>query len=143
MTEPTVTLKPCPFCGSSNLEVCAAVHVAPCRIVCHIDGGDRTVEAIAAWNHRTASAPAGEVVAYKITDADGGYWFTDKPENPDLFDCEITQVPLYAHPPAPADLVEALRWIAGMTDIEADFDGFQAREKARAALAKHVKEPHP
>ena len=51
--------------------------------------------------HRTASAPAGEVVAYKITDADGGYWFTDKPESPDAFDCEITQVPLYAHPPAP------------------------------------------
>ena len=53
--------------------------------------------------HRIAhSAPAGEVVAYKITDADGGYWFTDKPENPDLFDCQITQTPLYAHPP-PAD----------------------------------------
>jgi hypothetical protein len=29
---------------------------------------------------------------------------------------------------------EALRRIAGMTDIEADFDGFEARETARKAL---------
>jgi hypothetical protein len=34
------------------------------------------------------------------------------------------------------ELVEALRWIAEMTDIEADFDGFEAREIAIAALAR-------
>jgi hypothetical protein len=31
-------------------------------------------------------------------------------------------------------LREVLRWIAEMTDVEADFDGFAARTKARQAL---------
>jgi hypothetical protein len=35
-----------------------------------------------------------------------------------------------------AELVEALRKIADMTDIEADFDGFEARQIATDALAK-------
>jgi hypothetical protein len=37
---------------------------------------------------------------------------------------------------AAPDLREALERIAEMTDIEADFDGFEARTIARAALAK-------
>ena len=34
------------------------------------------------------------------------------------------------------ELVEALRKIADMTDIEVDFDGFEARQIAADALAK-------
>jgi hypothetical protein len=37
---------------------------------------------------------------------------------------------------AAPDMFEALRRIAEMTDIEADFDGFEAREIAIAALAR-------
>jgi hypothetical protein len=37
---------------------------------------------------------------------------------------------------APSNLHEALKRIAEMTDIEADFDGFEARTIARKALGK-------
>lgn len=37
---------------------------------------------------------------------------------------------------AAPELLEALVKIADMTDVEADFDGFQARQIARTAIAK-------
>lgn len=78
----------------------------------------------------------GQPDAWKITDADGGYWFTDKPENPDLFISEIMQTPLYATLPRdPQGLVEALRYYA---DPDNYLDGMWVRSAVGTDRGKYA-----
>ena len=127
MTEPTVTLKPCPFCGNDGSgPIEDALYVSHTQndwhsaYDCYSVQCDKCTanmgysvsyeDAIAAWNTRTASAPAGEVVAWmyecgqiKHTISKRAFMsFNGIPLK------DWTETPLYAHPPAPADLA-ALR----------------------------------
>lgn len=116
MTEPTVT--------QADIDAAAAYW-----------GNDNPpLELRAAFaRHRTASAPAGEVepVAWMhkhpFLGLDPNIERLTEGDKADGW----TETPLYAHPPAPADLVEALRncLAAGLPE--------EVAFAARAALAKH------
>jgi Lar family restriction alleviation protein len=117
-----VELKPCPFCGTKRDYYNAdAPNFTRRYWTVKCDGCDAQgppfsvnsggeAEAITAWNTRIEAARpvSGETVGWKVETSDGGFWFTAEPENPDGFDCELTQTPLYAARPVQSELVEAI-----------------------------------
>lgn len=111
----TVSLLPCPFCGSTDTRLGRqgkygdGDHVVHCD-VCRIEGpeGNSSAEAIAAWNCR--SVPS-EPVAWRVKlimgrdEEDGGdYWKTTIVTNPEFvreLDPVLNEIiPLYPSPPS-------------------------------------------
>lgn len=126
MTEPTVT--------QADIDAAAAYW-----------GNDNPpLELRAAFaRHRTASAPAGEVdpVWIEYTSPDGDQVAVVRPGNNDSEFPYWDQRPLYAHPPAPADLVEAAAYYIDRLEAvqrrEVVRDLAEAQGAYMSALAKH------
>jgi hypothetical protein len=173
MTEPTVTLKPCPFCGVAGVAVisgpCAwnqrgiAWNVMCPTRDCHggifalgCDMFASPAEAIAAWNTRTASAPAPVEVTQGDMDAARKAWREAYDAYMDWYTAkdEVTPVRMLAQAfarhrtaSAPADLVEAVKWL--LEEYVSNVDSYrmggfyldpekeECVVEARAALAKH------
>lgn len=153
MTIPPVNLLPCPFCGLAD-DLLVPQHGAAgefwwevyCDNCCATGPSSTTeAEAIEAWNTRSSPPVTPELIDERMIDraakvaCDYPRLWDDAPEDgwKEYWRRKARKILKAAIEATHSqELVEALRRIADMTDIETDFDGFEARQIAIDALAR-------